>query len=63
MGKNSIVIYFGSEVLGQHWPFFYLPSGTISESHSFALYQNVIGVSIWILIALYMDYCKFYIAV
>ena len=47
LGVNSIVIYLGHQLLNQFFPF----SMRTPETHAWHLFSNLLGVSMWLLIA------------
>lgn len=62
-GKNSIVLYMGHELLGSYMPFsLYLTANSMTK-HWGVLLSNVIGVTLWVVIALKMHERKMYVSV
>jgi heparan-alpha-glucosaminide N-acetyltransferase len=60
MGMNSILIYVGHDILGTFFPFSY---ETNSGSHARVLQMNLIGVTCWVLIAVYLHRIKFFVKI
>ena len=60
LGLNSILIYMGHEVFQLYFPFSWKG---IDTNHWIYLTSNEIGVALWMLIAFYCDYIKFYIKI
>ena len=60
MGMNSILLYVGHDLLGTFFPFSYK---TQSTSHSHLLQMHCIGVTSWILIAIYLYHKKFFLKI
>ncbi|GMH74068.1 hypothetical protein TL16_g06360 [Triparma laevis f. inornata] len=63
VGKNSIVLYMGHELLDGVMPFAFYFTERSKELHWGVTLSNVIGVSVWVIIALKMDKKKFYVSV
>jgi heparan-alpha-glucosaminide N-acetyltransferase len=61
MGKNSIVVYFASEMLSNAFPFNVTFYADEKPTHM-ELYFNVYSTVTFMIIAGYMDYINFYIA-
>lgn len=57
LGRNSIVVYLGSELLDQTFPMFKVP-----YKHPYLLGIDVYWVTIWTVVAAIMDYYKYYIS-
>lgn len=60
-GANSIVVYFGSEILQGFFPFSFKPQDPNNPTHSEALASSLIGVSCWVVISYYMWWIGFFI--
>lgn len=56
LGRNSIVVYLGHEILSGSFPLFKVP-----RQHAYLLAINIYWVAIWTIIAAIMDYKKVYI--
>nr|XP_002120178.1 heparan-alpha-glucosaminide N-acetyltransferase-like [Ciona intestinalis] len=61
VGMNSILVYVGHEVFSDYLPFTWGPGSY--NSHAEVLAQNIIGVSIWVLIAYYCYRIKFFVKI
>jgi len=59
VGRNSITVYMGSELLGGKFPFAWQTNGT----HLQDLACNMTGVALWLIVAYYMYVCDFFINV
>jgi hypothetical protein len=53
LGKNSIVVYAGSEILQLYFPFTFVVNNAQLQfaSHALALASNGIGVACWMFVA------------
>jgi heparan-alpha-glucosaminide N-acetyltransferase len=60
-GANSIVVYFGSEILQPYFPFSFKLSDP--PTHAEALASACIGVTCWVLLSYYMWWSAFFINV
>jgi len=58
VGMNSIIIYFGHEILGDHFPF----STQAPNTHASQLAQNLGGVVSWFIVAYYMYLQNFFVS-
>mmetsp|Transcript_14361 Transcript_14361/g.29557 ORF Transcript_14361/g.29557 Transcript_14361/m.29557 type:complete len:610 (-) Transcript_14361:18-1847(-) len=63
VGKNSITLYMGHEILDSCVPFVIYFSESSMDEHWGKILSNVIGVTCWCVVALYMDSKKLYITV
>ena len=61
MGMNSIVVYFASEILANAFPFNFVMNTNDQPTHMY-LYINIYSTVIFMIIAGYMDYIGFYVA-
>lgn len=59
-GMNSILVYVGSEVLQNYFPFSWEQQ---EDSHLELLFANIIGVSLWIGIAYYWYSIQFFVKI
>lgn len=59
LGLNSLLIYVGHDVLGGYFPFSYALS-TEQDTHAGLLTMNIIGASMWIVVATYCYSTKFF---
>ncbi|XP_031550825.1 heparan-alpha-glucosaminide N-acetyltransferase-like isoform X2 [Actinia tenebrosa] len=60
-GMNSIAIYCGSELIGEHFPF----SWNLEEYHTHGeqLLMNLVGTGCWLALAYYMYYIEFFVKI
>eukprot|EP00519_Triparma_laevis_P006834 CAMPEP_0182517488 /NCGR_PEP_ID=MMETSP1321-20130603/42345_1 /TAXON_ID=91990 /ORGANISM="Bolidomonas sp., Strain RCC1657" /LENGTH=628 /DNA_ID=CAMNT_0024725237 /DNA_START=76 /DNA_END=1962 /DNA_ORIENTATION=- len=63
VGKNSIVLYMGHELLDGTLPFAVYFTEKSKHLHWGTTLSNAIGVTVWVLIALRMDKKKIYVSV
>ena len=65
LGMNSILIYVGSELLGDHFPFDVTIDGTDDDyrTHAELLTANSIGVISWMLVAYFCYRNKFFLKI
>lgn len=59
-GMNSILVYAGSEILQGYFPFSWQQQ---SDSHLNLLFGNLVGVSLWIIIAYYWFSIGFFVKI
>ena len=57
VGMNSIIIYVSHETLTDRFPFFW----DASDTHAARLWENVFGVTCWVIIAFRMYQLKFFV--
>lgn len=57
VGKNAIVLYIGHEVFKGYFPFYY---NVNEKSHSLLLMRTCIATTLWLLIAVYLNFRKIY---
>ena len=62
VGKNSILIYVGHELLSDKFPFTCLDSFAC-PTHSAMLFSNLLGVTCWCMIAYYLYSINFFVSV
>ena len=60
IGMNSIMVYCGSELLQDYFPFSWRHN---NETHFSLLSSNVVAVGLWILIAYYCYRLKFFVKI
>eukprot|EP01112_Ceratiomyxa_fruticulosa_P015518 TRINITY_DN456_c0_g1_i2.p1 TRINITY_DN456_c0_g1~~TRINITY_DN456_c0_g1_i2.p1 ORF type:complete len:652 (-),score=106.89 TRINITY_DN456_c0_g1_i2:2-1957(-) len=60
-GMNSIVVYCGSEILAFYFPFHFQMSENYNPQHSTMMLQNVVGVSVFVLLSYIMYLNKVFI--
>ncbi|KAM7430371.1 hypothetical protein ABFA07_018897 [Porites harrisoni] len=60
-GMNSILVYVGSEILGNYFPFSWKVRGHIQ--HAELLAMNLVGTTVWIIISFYLYYIKFFVKI
>ena len=60
-GMNSILVYVGSEILGNYFPFSWQVRGNIQ--HAELLAMNLVGTTVWIIISFYLYYIKFFVKI
>ncbi|XP_068726421.1 heparan-alpha-glucosaminide N-acetyltransferase-like isoform X2 [Montipora capricornis] len=61
-GMNSIVVYVGSEILNNHFPF----SWKVVKSqvqHGELLAMNLVGTTLWIIISYYLYHIQFFVKI
>ena len=51
VGKNSILIYIGHELLSDYFPFTTAASFSCPKSHPAMMFSNLIGVTTWVVIS------------
>lgn len=56
LGRNSITVYMGHEIMGEFFPLFKVP-----DKHAYHLALNFYWISLWCIVAAIMDYKKVYI--
>ena len=60
-GMNSIVLYAGHELMHKgHFPFSWEP---VHGTHAELLSMDLIGASLWVLIAYWMFYIEFFVKI
>lgn len=57
LGRNSIVVYLGHEILGNMFPMIQVP-----YTHPYLLGIDVYWVAVWTVVAAIMDYNKVYVS-
>lgn len=60
-GMNSILVYVGSEILGRYFPFSWTVSG--HKQHADQLAMNILGTTVWLIIAYYLYCIKFFVKI
>ncbi|XP_078348183.1 heparan-alpha-glucosaminide N-acetyltransferase-like isoform X1 [Oculina patagonica] len=60
-GMNSILVYVGSEILGNYFPFSWTVSGHMQ--HSDLLAMNLVGTTVWLIISYYLYCIKFFVKI
>ena len=61
LGMNSILVYVGSEILGNYFPFSWAVSGHIQHEEKLAM--NMIGTAVWLMISYYLFCIKFFVKI
>ena len=61
LGMNSILVYVGSEILEQYFPFSWEVSG--DRQHADLLAMNLVGTSVWLIISYYLYCIKFFVKI
>ena len=59
-GMNSIIVYVGSELLHNYFPFSWKEQ---SDSHLNLLAANLVAVSIWLIISYYWYWIGFFVKI
>lgn len=60
-GMNSILVYVGSEILNNYFPFSWTVRGHVQ--HAELLAMNLVGTTAWIIISYYLHYIKFFVKI
>lgn len=60
-GMNSILVYVGSEILGNYFPFSWTVSGHMQ--HADLLAMNLVGTTVWLVISYYLYCFKFFVKI
>ena len=60
LGMNSIVLYAGHELVKEHFPFSWEP---LHHTHAEYLAMDLIGASLWVVIAYWMFYVDFFVKI
>ncbi|XP_068707454.1 heparan-alpha-glucosaminide N-acetyltransferase-like [Montipora foliosa] len=58
---NSILVYVGSEILGNYFPFSWTVSGHMQ--HADLLSMNLIGTTVWLITSYYLYCIKFFVKI